>query len=177
MFQGWRRLVVRVQFTGIPEGVSPYATIPQYSYQFGVDESQGNTRIIAQLLLHSVHKVGGVVVASPILGMSVEGWVWTCWASGRKANDTQLFCQHWVTFVLPLYLDIGIEGAVVYNNQDLLKAIREMPEQGIISFDDYGCYMEAVDPGEGETHGQNNGARGLHGGVTDPGKGECLGQI
>ena len=64
---------MRVQFAGIPEGTILYTVIPRYLYQFGVDEPQGNTKAIVQLLLHSVHNVGGVVVASLILGVSVEG--------------------------------------------------------------------------------------------------------
>ena len=97
--------------------------IPWHSYQFGMDEPQGNTRMIAQLILHSVHKIGGMVVASPILGMSVEDRVWACWASGKKVRETNTFCNHMTSFVLPLYLGMGIKGVIVFKDQGLLRAI------------------------------------------------------
>ena len=87
--------------------------------------------------------MGKVVVASPILAMLVEERTWMCWANSRDARDVELFCQHMAALVLPLYLDIGVEGVLPYKNQGLLEAIRNMPkgyegtlEPGVISFDD-----------------------------------------
>ena len=56
---------------------------------------------------------------------------------------------------------LGIKGAIIFKDQGLLKAIREVPEGyeetpelGIVSFDENGRYMEVVDLGEGEIHAQ-----------------------
>ena len=64
----WRRNMARVEFARISEDVSPYTMMSWFLYQFGVDKPQGNTRIIAQLMLHIVHKLGKVVFVAPCWG-------------------------------------------------------------------------------------------------------------
>ena len=137
--------MTRVKFAGIPEGVSPYVMLPWFLYLFGVEKTQGNTRAIVQLVLQSVHKVSKVVVTSPILGMSVEGWTWICWSNGRDARDMEMFCRHMAVLALPLYLNMGVKVVLTWESQGLLEAIWNMPEgyedkpePGVISFDDNG---------------------------------------
>ena len=36
----------------------------------------------------------------------------------------QIFCQHMAVLMLSLYLGLGIDGAMIYRNQDLMKAIQ-----------------------------------------------------